>query len=82
MSGALSQLGKLDFVPATIAIVALGFGADSIKNLLTQPRKKKSILAAAAARREPLLPSEAAQLNRTPSAFCMGQAPPLVIREA
>ncbi len=36
LSGALAQLDKLDFLPATIAIVALGFGADSIKNLLTQ----------------------------------------------
>ena len=36
LSGALGQLEKLDFLPATIAILALGFGADSIKNLLTQ----------------------------------------------
>ena len=40
LSGALDQLGKLDFIPATIAIIALGFGADSIKNLLTQAPKK------------------------------------------
>jgi hypothetical protein len=38
--GALDQLNKLDFLPATIAIVALGFGADSIKNVLTQTPKK------------------------------------------
>jgi hypothetical protein len=37
LSGALDQLSKLDFIPATIAILALGFGANSIKNLLTQP---------------------------------------------
>lgn len=36
LSGALGQLEKLDFLPATIAVLALGFGADSIKNLLTQ----------------------------------------------
>jgi hypothetical protein len=40
LSGALEQLGKLDFLPATIAILALGFGADSIKNLLTKAAKK------------------------------------------
>jgi hypothetical protein len=39
-AGALDQLGKLDFFPATLAVVALGFGADSIKNLLTQAPKK------------------------------------------
>ena len=37
LSGALDQLSKLDFIPATVAILALGFGANSIKNLLTQP---------------------------------------------
>ena len=36
LSGALDQLSKLDFPAATIAIVALGFGANSIKNILTQ----------------------------------------------
>ncbi len=39
-AGALDQLGKLDFFPATLAVVALGFGADSVKNLLTQTPKK------------------------------------------
>jgi hypothetical protein len=39
-AGALDQLAKLDFLPATIAVMALGFGADSIKNLLTQTPKK------------------------------------------
>jgi hypothetical protein len=39
-AGALDQLAKLDFFPATLAVVALGFGADSIKNLLTQAPKK------------------------------------------
>jgi hypothetical protein len=36
LSGALDQLGKLDFLPATVAIFVLGFGADAVKNLLTQ----------------------------------------------
>jgi hypothetical protein len=39
LSGALGQLEKLDLIPATVAILALGFGADSIKNLLTQTPK-------------------------------------------
>ena len=39
-AGALDQLRKLDFLAGTIAVVALGFGADSIKNLLTQAPKK------------------------------------------
>jgi hypothetical protein len=39
-AGALDQLAKLDFLPATLAVIALGFGADSIKNLLAQPAKK------------------------------------------
>jgi hypothetical protein len=41
-AGALDQLAKLDFLPATIAVVALGFGADSVKNLLTQTPKKSA----------------------------------------
>ena len=40
LSGAVDQLQKLDLVPATLAIIALGFGADSLKNLLTQAPKK------------------------------------------
>jgi hypothetical protein len=36
LSGALEQLNKLDLIPASIAIIGLGFGASSIKNLLTQ----------------------------------------------
>ena len=36
VTGALDQLAKLDFLSATVAIVALGFGANSVKNLLTQ----------------------------------------------
>ena len=39
LSGAAAQLQKLDLVPATLAIIALGFGADAVKNLLTQPSK-------------------------------------------
>lgn len=42
LSGALQQLGKLDFIPATIAIIALGFGADSIKNILSRPVSKST----------------------------------------
>jgi hypothetical protein len=41
-AGAQDQLAKLDFLPATIAIVALGFGADAVKNLLT-PTPKKAV---------------------------------------
>ncbi|HTV57137.1 MAG TPA: hypothetical protein VMI06_19750, partial [Terriglobia bacterium] len=37
LSGAAAQLQKLDIIPATLAIIALGFGADAVKNLLTQP---------------------------------------------
>jgi hypothetical protein len=40
LSGALQQLDKLDFLPAMIALLALGFGADTVKNLLTQSVKK------------------------------------------
>jgi len=43
LSGALQQLDKLDFVPAMIAVLALGFGADTVKNLLTQTAKKVSV---------------------------------------
>jgi len=39
-AGAIDQLRKLDFLAGTIAVIALGFGADSIKNLLTQGPKK------------------------------------------
>lgn len=35
LAGALRQLDKLDFVPAMIAVLAIGFAADSVKNLLT-----------------------------------------------
>lgn len=37
LSGGIQQIGKLDLVPATLAIIGLGFGADAIKNVLTQP---------------------------------------------
>ena len=39
VSGALDQLAKLDFLAATVAIIALGFGANSIKNLLVTTTK-------------------------------------------
>lgn len=38
-SGAVDQLAKLGFFQATLAIIALGFGADAVKNLLTQSSK-------------------------------------------
>ncbi len=41
-SGALDQLAKLGFAQATIAIIALGFGADTVKNLLTQSSRPQS----------------------------------------
>ncbi|MGB9031547.1 MAG: hypothetical protein WCC27_15610 [Acidobacteriaceae bacterium] len=37
LSGGVEELGKVGLIPATFAIIALGFGADAIKNLLTQP---------------------------------------------
>lgn len=37
VAGAQDQLAKLDILPAIIAVFLLGFGADSIKNLLAQP---------------------------------------------
>lgn len=37
LSGGIAQIGKLDLVPATLAIIGLGFGADAVKNVLTQP---------------------------------------------
>jgi hypothetical protein len=42
-SGALQQVERLDFLPAIVAVLALGFGADTIKNLLTQTAKKAAI---------------------------------------
>jgi hypothetical protein len=37
VAGAQDQLAKLDIFPAILAVFFLGFGADSIKNLLAQP---------------------------------------------
>jgi hypothetical protein len=37
LAGAQDQLVKLDVIPGIIAVFLLGFGADSIKNLLAQP---------------------------------------------
>jgi hypothetical protein len=37
IAGAQDQLAKLDVLPALIAVFLLGFGADTIKNILTQP---------------------------------------------
>ena len=35
VAGASEQLGKLDLLPGVVAVFLLGFGADTIKNLLT-----------------------------------------------
>jgi hypothetical protein len=42
-AGALQQLDKLDFLPAMIAVLALGFGADTVKNLLTQTARRAAV---------------------------------------
>jgi hypothetical protein len=36
ISGAQDQLAKLDILPALIAVFLLGFGADTVKNILIQ----------------------------------------------
>lgn len=41
-AGALDQLAKLGFVQATFGIIAAGFGADMVKNLLTQSSKPQT----------------------------------------
>jgi hypothetical protein len=43
LAGALRELDKLDFVPAMIAILAIGFAADSVKNLLSQTERKAEV---------------------------------------
>lgn len=40
LSGVLQQIDRLDFVPGAIAILLLGFGVDSIKNLLVQTSRR------------------------------------------
>jgi hypothetical protein len=40
LSGAMQQLDRLDFVPSMIAVLVLGFGADTVKNLLAQTAKR------------------------------------------
>jgi hypothetical protein len=35
LAGAREQLAKLDVVPAAVAVFLLGFGADTIKNLIS-----------------------------------------------
>ena len=42
-SGALQQLDRLDFLPAMIAVLAIGFGADTVKNLLVQTSKRAAL---------------------------------------
>lgn len=42
-SGALQQLNRLDFLPAMIAVLAIGFGADTIKNLLVQTSRRAAV---------------------------------------
>ena len=44
-AGALDQLGKLEFIPASIAIVGLGFGANAVKNVLTDSAPAKTPVA-------------------------------------
>jgi hypothetical protein len=41
-AGIMGQLQKLDLLPAIVAVIALGFGADSIKNILGQAPKSDS----------------------------------------
>jgi hypothetical protein len=41
-AGIMGQLKKLDLLPAIVAVIALGFGADSIKNVLGQAPKPAS----------------------------------------
>ncbi len=36
IAGAKEQLLKLDLLPALLAVFLVGFGADQVKNLLTQ----------------------------------------------
>jgi hypothetical protein len=38
-AGIMDQLKKLDLLAAIVAVIALGFGADSIKNILGQTPK-------------------------------------------
>lgn len=42
-SGALQQLNRLDFLPAMIAVLAIGFGADTVKNLLVQTSRRAAL---------------------------------------
>ena len=37
LSGGIEQIAKLDLIAATLAIIGLGFAADAVKNVLTQP---------------------------------------------
>lgn len=41
LAGAREQLSKLDLIPAAIAVLLLGFGADTIKNLLSPKQAQK-----------------------------------------
>jgi hypothetical protein len=58
LSGGIQQIAKLDLVPATLAIIGLGFGADAIKNVLTQP-------APSAAKTPPAAPSAPTSAAKT-----------------
>lgn len=40
LSGALQQIDKLNFVPAAIVVLLLGFAVDSVKNLLVQTSRR------------------------------------------
>ena len=41
LAGAREQLTKLDVIPAAIAVFLLGFGADTIKNLISPKQVQK-----------------------------------------
>lgn len=41
LAGAREQLTKLDLIPAAIAVLLLGFGADTIKNLISPKQSQK-----------------------------------------
>jgi hypothetical protein len=41
LAGAREQLAKLDLIPAAIAVFLLGFGADTIKNLISPKQAQK-----------------------------------------
>jgi hypothetical protein len=66
VAGASEQLSKLDLAAGFVAVFLIGFSADTIKNLLTQPsREKKTELPAPAALPTPK-PDSAALVVKSP----------------